>query len=1068
MCALAVAPSPDTPSVDGASLDPLIADLGRLIGLLRPSDSRRYTLDREWFDHPLGAIRDGFRTHPAALTDLLERILGSLGGNALGVPASDPALLGTWIPIPNPANRAASVTPGPLYLVSYEHEGRTVYGFGVKVAWEKDLTADSGGSNGTLHGPPGIRAEAWALLPLLALDPENGVGPAVGNPGYPLSVGIAVEGRKSDDIAPIITAGVEPNLFSFDGIKISAEIDLATGPSVEVSVVVLGLELPGETAADRSLADLEALEASEIMQTASTLFVAALSDLSPAAAATAGYLLPVLGLSEFVPNIETRLPLLAWYDLAARAVAGQPVTGPFVEWFTTVVGDADLTRTWLASLAGLVGHPSPGKDAVTGRGTRAEPFLVPLIAPGGALPGSLAFAVASEVDAGSGVRHFYPGIAFALTPVALGAKAELTLRSEIELAEFGLSATRPIDYAGPASLRLRTALRLQGTGGTTSLFEGRIGGDDYVFGALHAGLELDAGGGIAPLFRLENVRSPAGVFDVVDLTSPGQLASRAEQELLALVQSGLKQMLGVQAGVDVPFGANLAALLGVIAPPAAASWPADAPQPPFSATRIVDSLQDPLGALARYYHALATTATTVDGHSPFRLVLQELAGLLQLAATNAGVTITGDGTETSPWRAMLSTHGTPLPAALLVSAVPTTEGRTRLTFGLELGPTVTVGALTLEPRALVRLLSVDLPSPGAGGSISAEWLPAVGMALNLPNGFRTPEVAGSSFRVGASALGATWSRRDGWHWSLLARKPEFTLGGTRLPFSADLDWSDRQSLENLVRQSADSFAPVLVGVLGLALTSRSTRIGTALTGFFGLLPDLSRTRNFPPKLADAWKTAAPAPLRIRHLDDPWPDLRAQVAANFASTPSARAVLGLLGWALQPGAADPPDVSGSGGSSDPWRVPIAGTAFEFLTWFESTEQLLGCGLGRTDVFTSCPGLRVVARTSLGAACVSLASGTFTDAGGTPFLRFTAEVTGSRGNLVEIGGPGSAGGLRVAGWTLGLTLRLVAGGVSVEPVMNLRGVVLPGQSQPRDFSYTDLATLASNAVQGFETA
>src|SRR5271165_3544300 len=80
------------------SLDPIVTDIGLLTGLLQEAAGEAYTLDSDWFNNPISATQEGVRQNADQLTDLLTRALGSVGGNALGVPAADPALLGTWIP----------------------------------------------------------------------------------------------------------------------------------------------------------------------------------------------------------------------------------------------------------------------------------------------------------------------------------------------------------------------------------------------------------------------------------------------------------------------------------------------------------------------------------------------------------------------------------------------------------------------------------------------------------------------------------------------------------------------------------------------------------------------------------------------------------------------------------------------------------------------------------------------------------------------------------------------------------------------------------------------------------
>lgn len=1054
--------------LSNSTLDPIVSDLGLLTGLLQPGVGGAFTLNSSWFDNPITATGQGVRQNAAQLTDLLTRVLGSIGGNALGVPASDPALLGTWIPIPNPAE---GNQPTNLYVVSYPdpNSTATIFGFGAKVAWEKDLGAEAA-ANG-LHGPAGVMVEAWALLPLLKIDPNTGLSAALAGPGYPLSVGIALEGQDKGASAPIITAGKPPNEFAFNGVKLSAGIDLANGPSVDVSLVVLSLILPGETTpSNRSLADLEALPASEIMQVASTLFIAALSDLSPEAGAEAAYFLPLVGLSEFIPGTTTQMPLLPWWDLAGLAIAGKNVTAPFIQWFTTITSSADLTKAWLFSASGLLGVSGVKPEMVTGTGTRDDPFLTPLIA-GSPLPGTLFLSVASWVDA-TGLRHFYPGLSFQATPVALGGSAELAFQTTLELAEFKLYADQPVQFAGPSSLRLETTIALQSSTAGQPLYSGNIGGDAYVFGKFEAGLTVDAAGDVSPMCQLTGIVSPTGNFDVVDLTSPGQLASKAMDELLALIQSGFKAMLGLGTGNDVPFAANIAALIGVIAPPKASVWPDKGPdkvpQPPFSAQQIAQSISDPVSALAGYYEALLTSPVQVDGQLPFYYVLLELASLFQ--ETGAGtIAITGSGTASAPWKAVLSVDNSPLPAALTVYTTSPATGITRLFLGLELGPTLTLpDGFLFQALAGMHFLSIDLPAPNVSAPISATWLPDVSFSFNLPQGFQTPPIANSFFSVTNASLSATWSRHDSWHWSLLAAGPAFTVDGTKLPFSSDLNWNDQASLQALVLQSAASFTPVLLGVIGVALTSAGTRIGTTLTGVLGLLPSPSAVPNFPAALQAAWNAATLSPLKITALDNPWPDICAKLANDFSTPANGSAVLGLLGWALNPSASDPPAVAGTGAAGDPWRVPLVGSNFEFVASFDGGHSLLGLGLGRTDHVAPSASLAVALQTTLAAVQFSTATGKLATPEGWPSLQFTATLSNPAGNLVEIGTSGSAGYTVVKEMALGFSFSMVAGDVAFAPIVSLLQTQLPGQSSATDYTFANLSQLQSDVLQGFEGA
>jgi len=123
-------------------------------------------------------------------------------------------------------------------------------------------------------GSPLLSASAWIMLPLLRIG-KGSLQPVLTVPGYPITLGVAVESAGSTPL-------IDTNGFSFDGVKLSASIDVAaTSNRLTFSLVVLQLQLPGETTAqDTSLASLEAISATQILNTASALFISALSNLS--------------------------------------------------------------------------------------------------------------------------------------------------------------------------------------------------------------------------------------------------------------------------------------------------------------------------------------------------------------------------------------------------------------------------------------------------------------------------------------------------------------------------------------------------------------------------------------------------------------------------------------------------------------------------------------------------------------------------------------------------------------------------------------------------------------------
>jgi hypothetical protein len=166
-----------------SGLDPILGSLGEMVGLLEQEDvsTDTYELNNEWFTDPIGNTRSGFTENSANFSDLLGQVLGKVGGNALGIPVQDPALLGTWYPV-----KYDDKSTG-LYFVSYQKGTETVLGVGVLHTWE--IPSDT----------PVIKVNVWGLIPFIRVG--NGeVNITFNKPGYPINFGIAIEG--ADDKCP--------------------------------------------------------------------------------------------------------------------------------------------------------------------------------------------------------------------------------------------------------------------------------------------------------------------------------------------------------------------------------------------------------------------------------------------------------------------------------------------------------------------------------------------------------------------------------------------------------------------------------------------------------------------------------------------------------------------------------------------------------------------------------------------------------------------------------------------------------------------------------------------------
>jgi hypothetical protein len=999
-----------------AGLDPVLGSLGELVGLLRKPESAPdpgagpdgevFALDPGWFTDPIARTAGGVKSNPQALVRLLAQVLEGAGGQALGVPVKDPALLGTWHPIQNPA--ADPPAPTGLYFVTRDADeagDAQVLGLGVYHQWRVPAQG------------PLLQVDAWGMIPVVRLG-GGALAAALAEPGFPITVGIAVEGL---DAKPLVdTAG-----FRFNGVKVSAGLDIAAKANpLQLSLEVLQLQLPGDAAPrDRSLADLEAIPGQQVLETASSLFLAALGQVSAGAEAAAAYLLPALGMAAAVPGQAAQLPLLRWDQLLATVVDGGDPGAPFRAWFQAVASTPQTARAWLAAIAGFAGNPGA---TVGGDGTRAAPYAAPLLDLRAEKVGVLSLTLGTEVDA-DGSRRVYPGLDFAAQPVSFGnAPAALRMEAALELAEF--TVTGPAAGAAAPELNFDAGFTLANSTPGQPL----ASVDGYSFGSLAAGVRLGLGPTVVPRFALQSVVTPQASYGTLDLLSPGQLATAAA----GVVQGALLELLGI-AGASVPFGSNVAALLGVANPavPAGAAWPADLTGP-FTAAQIAGSIHDPLGALAGWYRAVLTSGEQVGGQRAFTLLLQELAALLSTATGTAPVAVTGDGTPSSPWTAALSAAGTTLPAALTGYEVAVSGEVTRLVLGISLGPRLTVGGVAVEPSITAELLSLDLPGPGSSAAVSATWAPRVAAELRLPGGFTTPAVATASLSVDSASLAAGWGRTEGWGWSLFAGNPVLSIGSEKIPVGQDLDFGDGESLEALVLKDAQAFAPVLSGVLGVALLRSQTRAGLALAAGLGLLPDVNQAPGFPAGLA--WPASMPR-LSLAGLADPRPALRAQLAAVLSDPAAAQAVLSLLAWSAASGDAVPA-VAGTGSFDDPWQVPLP-AGFQGLAWYAGgAGQAAGVGVGRTDVFTYGTSLRATVQSRLNALEAALAPGAPPPGGDAPGLSLTVTLDDPSGQpLVSLPSVDAT----LGGLVLGVSCTLSAGALVVEPVVTLLGAGLPGQ-------------------------
>ncbi|WDF57257.1 DUF6603 domain-containing protein [Mucilaginibacter sp. KACC 22063] len=987
-----------------SGLDPILGSVGEMIGLLDKLDQGpdTYGLNNQWFTDPIENTRTGFTNNASNFSDLLAQVLGKVGGNALGIPVTDPALLGTWYPITYNEQETG------LYFVTYQKEEETVLGVGILHSWEVPTAT------------PLIKVDVWGMLPFVRVG-KNEVNITFNKEGYPITFGIALEG--ADPGKPL----VDINDVQFNGVKVNASIDMASATPFEITIQALALKLPGDPVpTDRTLADLEAITGQQILETASSLFVGALSNVftQTSQQTRISYFPPLIGLTSIVPNSQSRLPVLAWSDLfkiaANPSQYPQGVATPFLNWFNTLSANPDQLKTWLSCFGSFLNGT---QTDVTGAGTRINPFTISMISVNGI--GKLNFTVGTDV-VGDGIRYFYPGLSFTGTDIPISTSdIVFNVEADLELARFQLTG-------GPISADPTVNFQFKGRMGNKTEGQPLAAFDGYSFGSLEGGMSFGLSGSVVPYFNLNNVVTPSSSFNVINLLSPSQLANAGAVAL----SDGIKTLLSLSSSNT--FSSSVASLIGLTPPDSAGSnWPI-ALLAPFDASQMINSITNPLEAWAKYYLNILEYVPLVDGKTAFTYIVKEFGQLLNSATGSDTVTVTGDGTPDSPWKAGISLTDVTLPAYLTSYSTALDGGGTRLFIGLSLEPELTLLGTKVVPSIKLDVVNVDIPA-GGNGTATAQWLPLVAAQLTLPDGFQTPDFAGITIKIDQSQLSGSWSRAGGWGWSLFVNNPTLVIDGNSISLNQNLNFADPAALEKLVTDGVATFAPFLTGALGAFLLRTNTRAGLFTAGAFGFLTDLSKSPIFPAGFS--WDGFTQ--LKLTSFTDPWPALRQQIAADFDTTDKAKSMLGMLSWTINTGLATPPNISGNGSFTDPYLMPLP-AGFELPVWYDDSSKVIGLGIGRDDVYDYSIGstkFRFNLQTRLNAIEYSLDQGSVVYPNNCPNLSFLGTLSNPDGLLIDL--PLGAGSVNKV--ILGFTLSIVSGSVTFTPVVTMLGVTLAGQTE-----------------------
>lgn len=1043
-------------------LDPVLGTLGIMIGLLLKEESAEdtYLLDPEWFTDPYNKTKKGITKNGQQMGPLIGQLLGSFGGNALGIPIKDPAILGTWYPIQLKNKTSEAFEPTGLYVVSTDNKVKdevvtTAIGIGVLKKWEfnnedQEVTESKKDTNkkedkkidkdaNSDKKDQGIKVEVWASLPIVVLG-ADGVSLTFidENNVNPVTIGVAAEGVDPEN------ALIKINGIEFNGVKFSSNLFIAPEPKFEVSLEILGLKLAkDDTPKNYSLADLEAITPLEILDTAVNLFIGALSKQFTDKEKELQYFAPLFGFSSHVPDHdEIRLPLMQWIELTENAINQKDAAIPFFNWFNALCSDTNNLKAWLSCFSGFLGITDPLK-AVMGKGSRLQPFQSPLIQVDGI--GQLNFNLGSGVT-GNGDRFLYPGLSFTSKSLQIDTSdAYFMMEADLELAHFRLSTT-PNTTTNNAALALNfiTNFNLTGKDGDVLL-------DDYKgisLGKLSGGIAIGAlTGAVIPHFELINLTLPAqrggktqddntpNKFGVVNLLSPDELANIGAVALSAALQ---ELILGKEPG---SFRNGIAVLLGLKEPVSPIEWPI----PPFSEAGISNSIKDPIHAWAQYYLTLIEDKTLTNGVRPFTYLLKAFAQMLEIGGSSLDVT--GGGTPDNPWKVGLTVNGSDMPVHLIAYEDTSDSNDTvSLVFGLSLIPELQLDGIKIVPNITIETIQIDLfkDKPAA-----ASWFHKAQATISLPDGFTTPKFGDATIGVTNVALSGGWYQTTGWSWSMLIDNPTLSIGSNKPIVGASLNFSEQSSWSNLVKEGVEAFGPFFTGALGLAMMRSKTRVGLLTAASFGLLTDFSEYSIFQ---ESGLKWEGFKGLKLDDFGDPLQLIRSQLAGNLETPSHAQRFLSLLSWSLT-NQAKAPKILGVGSFADPYLTPLP-LGFDLPISYNEATQSIGLGLAKNLTYeynTTDFKFKVAVSNRLNGIVYGLADGSFPKNDQTPSLVNSVLLTNvnTAEHLITL--PDDLGYLGAL--ELGFKITLIDDTLDFEPTLVLKNTRLEGQKAAADI---DLAT------------
>lgn len=1038
----------DKNSITFEGLDPVLGTLGIMIGLLSKVEGQpeTYKLEPHWFTDPYGISKAGINKNTKDIGKLLGELLGNVGGNAIGAPEKDPAILGTWYPIQKKEGKDKYVPTG-LYLVSIDNKVKDKDG----KATDEDLSNAIGiGVLKKWEVIKGLKVEVWANIPLIVMDKKGSFNLTFLDDDNinPVTIGIAFEGTDPEN--PII----DENHITFNGVKFNTNFFLQKkDPRVNVSLEILGLQLANDDAPrNYSLADIEAITPLEILDTVVNLFTGALGNQFTDKKKELAYLAPLFGFSSRVPDSDVKLPLMEWIQLFEYAAQKKDASIPFFNWFNALSATPDILKAWMTCFSGFLGTKEGDSFSIIGQGTRSQPFQVPVIAIGKV--GQVNLTIGTTV-VGDGTRYFYPGLSFTSASLQLAtSKAYFNIEADLELAKFILGTTNK-DHSDDVSLELNFITNFNISGKDDGLLLSDVQG--ISLGKLSGGLAIGAlTGKIVPHFELINLTLPPqfsnddtddeieltdaekkpNEFGVVNLLSPDQLAGVGAVALSGELQ---KLILGEEEDPG-GFRRGIAVLIGLIEPKSA---PKDWTTPPFGEEGIITSIKDPIHAWASYYLNILESKDQKADVRPFTYILESFAEMLQVK--EAKVEVKGGGTAKSPWSVGLTVSGTDMPAHLTAYEV-ITDNNTELVFGVNLAPEIVLAGVKIIPSLNIDAVHIVLEhdKPAA-----ATWLHKVEACLCLPEHIETPKIGDIVVGVEKAQLSAGWYQKGGWNWSILVEQPSLKIGKSKAIVGADLDFDAQSTWMDLVDESAATFGPFFAAAAGIGLMKTETRTGLLATAMLGLLTDFSA---FPIFQNSGLKWSGFKGIQLTSFKDPLLILRNQVISNFDTVEKSKSLLSLIAWTIS-NDEKAPSIVGDGTFLLPFQLPLFNSV-NIPVWFDKTTSVIGFGLANNLNYNyklDGETLEVDVATRLNVVEYNLQKGALENSGNAPSILLEAVLSNSEKGKHLINLPDHLGFLDKL--ILGFELSLKDGDLQFEPIVSMINAQLAGQTTASDISLVD---------------